>query len=121
MIHTTPFKVTFVVAKTIALCVLLTTSVSAQTSSEKSLVDAARALGLTPTVVSVPLKVTTNHQQLQQNSQNGQVRKSDPYAAQRQHTLRQNAQRRKAHHQRLANIQRQKHQQARNKKNTTTK
>lgn len=115
MIKTTPFKVTFVVAKTIALSFLLTSSLSAQTSSEKSLVDAARALGITPSVVSVPVKVTPNHQQLQKTIQNRQAQKADPYAAQRAHILKQNAQRRKAHHQRIANIQRQKNQQARNK------
>ncbi len=114
MINTTPFKVTFVVAKTIALCFLLTTSLSAQTSTEKSVVDAARALGMTPAIVRVPvpLKTPAPNRQPQQVVQK-QAQKTDPYAAQRAHIFKQNAQRRKAHHQRLANIQRQK--QARNK------
>jgi len=113
MINTTPFKVVLAVATTIALTFGFTTSLSAQTSSEASIVSAAKALGLTPKIVEVPTRTQpSNYQSIndQANSrrqaQQQQVQKADPYAAKRQQILRQNAERRKAHQQRLVNIQR---------------
>ena len=100
----------WVVALIIAISLCFTHSLYAQTSSEKSVLDAAKALGLKPTIVHVPVVQKTNNQN---NHQRKQVHrapvKTDPYAAKRQQILRQNAQRRKAHQQRLANIQRQKY------------
>ncbi len=112
MIKTTPLKVALAVATTLTLCIGLTTSLSAQTSSEKSVIDAAKALGLTPSIINVPApaaqQVNTQRRQAKQARQNQQFIKADPYAAKRQQILRQNAQRKKAHYQRLANLQRQK-------------
>ncbi|MEH6455119.1 MAG: transglycosylase SLT domain-containing protein [Cocleimonas sp.] len=118
MINTTPFKVILAVATTIVLTLGFTASSFAQTSSEASLVDAARALGLTPKIVETPTRTLPNNAQTNIKRQAPQqtLQKFDPYAAKRQQILRQNAQRRKAHQQRLAhiqkNLQRRQHQQA---------
>ena len=102
MIYRTPIKVIIALVTTICINFGFTTSLSAQTSSERSVIEAAKALGLTPRVVNVPVAAPINRNQTKQ---------SDPYAAKRQQILRQNAQRKKAHYQRLANIKRQKQQQ----------
>ena len=126
MIIRTPFKLILVIAASFTFNLGLTSSLSAQTSSEVSIVNAAKALGITPKLVEVPTakQNTSSHNsnpQIHQSKQRQvnlrrqalQKQKSDPYAAKRQQILRQNAERRQAHHQRLANIQRQKQQKAR--------
>jgi len=117
MINKTPFKVVLAVTTSIAFAFGFTTSLSAQTSSEASIVKAAKALGLTTSIVEVPTRPqpsnyqnTSNQANLSTLAQQQQIQKADPYAAKRQQILRQNAQRRKAHQQRLTNIQRQKSQ-----------
>jgi len=93
--------------------IAFSTSLSAQTSSERSVVDAAKALGLTPTYIQVPVAPRVNPQRAVQRQTNPQAqRRTDPYAAKRQQILRQNAERRRAHQQRLLNIQRKRNQQA---------
>lgn len=118
MIHKTPAKVIITFFVAIGLSFALTISVNAQTSSEKSVIDAAKALGLQPTIVQVPVAaapLNRNHQNTPQNQ--AQQLTVDPYAAKRQQILRQNLERKKAHHKRLANLQRQKYQKANQAKN----
>ena len=113
MINNTPSKVISSLIISFTLFLGLLSPAVAQTSSDKSLLDAAKALGLAPKVVSVPVPVEAKQQQPKpQVQQQRQVKRTDPYAAKRQQILRQNAQRRKAHQQRLANLQRQKYQKA---------
>jgi len=109
MINTTPFKVIIALLTTFAVSLSLTTSLSAQTSSEASVLNAARALGVKTTMVQVPVRTQQQRRHVNRQAQQRNAR-TDPYAAKRQQILRQNAQRRKAHYQRLANIQRQKYQ-----------
>ena len=118
MIYRTPLRVILALATSVCINFGLATSLSAQTSSEQSLIDAAKALGITPTIVTAPVVQTVNRNLAKPNSLAYQpkTKPADPYAAKRQQILRQNAQRRKAHHQRLANIKRLKNQQAQNKK-----
>ena len=116
MINKTPLKVIVALVISIGFNLGLVTSLSAQTSSDKSILDAAKALGLTPKMVNVPVVTQTHAKRpTPNNTYKRQAKPADPYAAKRQQILRQNAQRRKAHQQRLANIQKQKHQQARTK------
>lgn len=111
MIKRTPFKVVSALASTIFLSFgITTTPISAQTSSDQSIIDAARALGLAPSIVATPAaRQTTRNQGNYRKPQQSQTRATDPYAAKRQEILRQNAERRKAYNQRLANTQRLKH------------
>ncbi len=90
--------------------------VSAQTSpDDQSIMNAARALGIVRNSTrTVPAQQSTNNQQRQQAATKV---KHDPYAARRQQILRQNAARRKAHHQRTQQAQRQKYQKANLQKN----
>lgn len=104
MINPTPFKVLFTLALTIALT--FGSSLSAQTSSDTLLVNAAKALGLTITRVKVATSTKpSNKPQIQQERHVPNTQETDPYAAKRREILRQNAQRKKAYYQRLANIQ----------------
>ena len=124
MIITTPLKVLLAVITIIALNIGLTSSLFAQTSSEASIVNAAKALGLTARPVEVLTRTPQNNHQANQARQHQanlkrqalqkqrQSQKADPYAAKRQQILRQNAERRKAHHKRIANIQKQKNKKA---------
>jgi len=81
--------------------------------NDPAIINAAKALGLAPTtpkVVQAPIqntpaaKTTHVNQQLQNEAAH--------YAAKRQQILKQNAERKKAHYQRLANLQKQRQQKA---------
>ncbi len=116
MINKTPFTVMVTLMSAVLVSFGLTTSLFAQTSSEASVLNAAKALGIQPTIVHVPVPNTNNNpvnrtpsQQSVRQATNAPIA-SDPYAAKRQQILRQNAERRKAHFKRLANIERQKYQ-----------
>ncbi len=116
MINKTPFTVIVTLMSAVLVSFGLTTSLFAQTSSEASVLNAAKALGIQPTIVHVPVPNTNNNpvnrtpsQQNVRQATNTPIA-SDPYAAKRQQILRQNAERRKAHFKRLANIERQKYQ-----------
>ena len=116
MINKTPFTVIVTLMSAVLVSFGLTTSLFAQTSSEASVLNAAKALGIQPTIVHVPVPNTNNNpvnrtpsQQSVRQATNAPIA-SDPYAAKRQQILRQNAERRKAHFKRLANIERQKYQ-----------
>ena len=116
MINKTPFTVIVTLMSAVLVSFGLTTSLFAQTSSEASVLNAAKALGIQPTIVHVPVPNTNNNpvnrtpsQQSVRQATNTPIA-SDPYAAKRQQILRQNAERRKAHFKRLANIERQKYQ-----------
>lgn len=115
MIFRIPFKVVIALVTTMIINFGLVTSLSAQTSSERSVIEAAKALGLTPKMVSVPAPVNRNQAHQQRAAYQAPAKPSDPYAAKRQQILRQNAERRRAHHQRIANLKRQKYQQAHKK------
>ena len=110
----------FTVAITFVISVLTISGfpnlVSAQTSpDDQSIMNAARALGVVRNATrTVPAQHVTNNQQRQQTATKV---KHDPYAARRQQILRQNAARRKAHHQRTQQAQRQKYQKANLQKN----
>lgn len=118
MINRTPFTVIFTLVSAILVGFGLTTSLFAQTSTDASVLNAAKALGIQPTIVHVSVPETANipvkqnrNQQPVQHQTHAPIA-SDPYAAKRQQILRQNAERRKAHYKRLANIERQKFQKA---------
>lgn len=104
----------------IAITLSMTTSLSAQTSSEASVLNAARALGVKTTIVQVPVRAP-QPQRINRQAQQQRAIKADPYAAKRQQILRQNAQRRKAHFQRLANIKKHKYQKTRTTQRTQRK
>ena len=119
MINRTPIQVVITLVTAIAISLVLSTSSMAQTSSEASVINAAKALGLKPTFVQVPapnIAQNTRARNIQAQKQVNQPyiqrQANDPYAAKRQQILRQNVQRRKAHFQRIANLKRQKSQQA---------
>lgn len=107
MINTTPFKVVLGAVATTVLTFAFTIPSFAQTSSDASLIDAARALGLPTRMVETPSRPQQNKYHQANRNNRSQARNADPYAAKRQQILRQNAERRKAHYARLANLQRQ--------------
>lgn len=100
MINKTPLRVIIAIAFTFGF----TTSSFAQDTVDASIINAARALGLAP---KVEAQVITRPPINQQQSTNN----ADPYAAKREQILKQNAERKKAHYQRLADIQKQRLQQ----------
>lgn len=108
MIKKTPFKV--ILAVCIGFSFGLSSSLTAQTSTEQSVVNAAKALGLTPTLIDVPVTVVppaTQHNSRNQTRNISQGIATDPYAVKRQQIQEQNLQRKRAHYARLANIRRQ--------------
>lgn len=118
MIKRTPLKVIIALVTAILFNYgLITSHAFAATSSEASVINAAKELGIQPTIVQVEVPVQTHNKTNPLNRNHNPVQhqttqKTDPYAAKRQQILRQNLERRKAHFKRLANIERQKYQKA---------
>lgn len=112
MIHKTPLTVIIASIAAVLISFGVTTSAFAQNSTDAEVLNAAKALGIQPTIVQVPVVTpsTQNRNINQRHAQHQATQKTDPYAAKRQQILRQNAERRKAHFKRLANIQRQQQQ-----------
>lgn len=108
MKNITVLKTTASIVVTFFLSAGLNLTVAAPTSSNQEINNAARQLGLLPKNVTPQRRAVATPQKISRQRFN--KAKSDPYAARRQQTLRQNIERRRAHLQRVANQQRLKYQ-----------
>lgn len=115
MIHKTSITLVYRIAAILLISLGSATSSLAQTNTDLSVIEAARALGLPPAMVkAATVPSNRKHSKTVSVAQHQKANNTDPYAAKRQQILRQNLLRKKAHNQRIANLKRQKYQRANN-------